>query len=260
MNSYAMKMFLLCSHAIFLIPLIYLVTRKSWHTLIHCVLLFVVMMTSLFYHFCVFPIPQENIELHFCVMRFSSLYILDFQMLALTAINLLTYQLDVQISNIRELIILLTLVAIYGILQTYNNTYFSSFLCVECFFIILTRGYSRKIKACYKKWWLPMEGNWKLALYSLICLTLGFICFGLHVEDDLYYIIHGFWHISSALGLFFGFCWLDSFNHPTCIATPIFDPMYMLSNNDLCVQLITGHAIQKKSPPPNLVLKINCIS
>lgn len=220
MDQFAYKLFLLCSHIAFFLPIGYLFTRKHIHVFIHLFLLFSTMVTSFLYHYCDLPalegIDRGYLGLHYCLVNFQVLYALDFQLAALTAINLCSYHMSEPIRFVREIVIVMTFILtsyIYGFLKTFNDLSFYILMGSLVIILLGSRGYGRYKQYAYhaNRWWLPIEGTKPYAaILSFLCLSGGFVCFAFDM-NDYYFLIHACWHIFCAVGVFFGFLWIDSF-------------------------------------------------
>jgi Protein of unknown function (DUF3522) len=228
------KLFLLIGNFFYLIPASYLLNRffrlKESYAAIHCLLCVSVCLISFFYHWCDIPLPFNMSEddlppFYHCIIPFSGLYFLDFQLSSMTAVNLFSYQLMPFDSVLREMTLIFMFIFNTFFFYASDNftsvTYYISAI-FSCLLIGLLRLYRRKQhpflstkrkSSTWKtpKWYFPVEGNNFFLCVFIILFIVAFVCFGTEENNvDHYMLLHGFWHVTSAWGLLFGFLWIDS--------------------------------------------------
>ena len=208
------KLFLLLSHLFFLFPVSYFSYHYAW---IHSLLMISVMITSFLFHYCDVPDHPSSydLSLQYCMMPYTYLYLADFELSALTAINVLSYHMDASIETLREcsmVAIVVFNIYIYGIFgELGNSPYYYCFTGLLSVLIVFARIYIRYQQYGWTSDLLPLDRTLWVGVAALISFMLGFILYSVDDIDGHDYDLYlGLFHIfAGGLGILFGAIWID---------------------------------------------------
>ncbi|XP_046643981.1 transmembrane protein 8B-like [Daphnia pulicaria] len=180
---------------LFFIPAIFLAFRRGFYS--QCLLYFVTMFFSSFYHACDQP------EFNFCLMPYTVLQFGDFYS-ALTSVWLTAF-IVANPSVSEEISSAMCIGGAVGIAMAvhYNPTSLASFtipiVCGLGLIAICWTRQSCQMHKCYpgKSYCL------KAVLPCLLFSIVGLVCFAFLETEDNYFYVHSIWHISIALAIVF---------------------------------------------------------
>ncbi|XP_057371417.1 transmembrane protein 8B-like [Daphnia carinata] len=180
---------------LFFIPAIILAFRRGFYS--QCMLYFVTMFFSSFYHACDQP------EFSFCLMPYTVLQFGDFYA-ALTSVWLTAF-IVANPSVSEEISSAICIAGAVGIAMAvhYNPTSFASFtIPIVCGLGLIAVCWTRQ--SCHMHKCYPGKSYClKAVLPCLLFAIVGLVCFAFLETEDNYFYVHSIWHISIALAIVF---------------------------------------------------------
>jgi hypothetical protein len=192
--------FVVASNLTFLLPISYLIYQRRVHNAVHVLLTFALMFASTVYHFCDKPSSLDMGGI--CILPFSGLYLMDFSLSLLVAVNLLTYNIPNEIVWLREVSIAASFIGmtyLYSALHSFNNIGYYVFGLIMSLIVIGFRIRHRCIRVT--RW----------GILTVFLFAAGFVFYILDTSWH-YQVLHGCWHILAAVALLCGFYYFDRLN------------------------------------------------
>ena len=200
LDYYLLRIWIVTTNLTMLLP-IYQIINKYYRKRVFEIFIFLnVLIWSSFYHMC------DNNPVSFCILPWENLYLLDFSFsVEIIPICLLNFIAEKN-TLYKIFVYFIWFITSSSYISLYHTgIYFYLYIIVSGF--IITIG--RVIFLYYRKL-LPVETyknmKKKNAGISLIFYTFALVFFGLdwiYAEEAIYYVFHGFWHITIMFAIYF---------------------------------------------------------